>query len=70
MNASQFVQVEVAAGGASFHNGNIWHGSGLNTSNTWRRSIGIHLIPSDASFKGVNVGYIYKFVMYCCPLKL
>jgi len=53
------VKVEVPAGGVAFHNGNLWHGSGLNTSNNWRRSLGIHLIPSDASFKGKEVGYIY-----------
>jgi len=53
------VKVEVPAGGCSFHNGNIWHGSNINTSSTWRRSIGIHLIPSDSSFEGKNVGYIY-----------
>lgn len=53
------IKVEVPAGGCSFHDGNLWHGSGINTSNHWRRSIGIHLIPSDASFEGKNVGYIY-----------
>lgn len=55
------VKVEVEAGGAAFHNGNLWHGSGVNTSKSWRRTIGIHLIPADSSFAGKgNVGYIYQ----------
>ena len=42
----------VPAGGASFHNGMLWHGSGANLSDTeWRRGIGIHYIRSDAAFK-------------------
>jgi len=53
------VKVEVPAGGCAFHNGDLWHGSGINISNSWRRSIGIHLIPSTSSFEGKNVGYIY-----------
>ena len=47
-------------GGAAFHNGSLWHGSGPNTSKAWRRSLGIHFIPSDSSFANSNVGYIYK----------
>eukprot|EP01114_Cavostelium_apophysatum_P024302 TRINITY_DN9469_c0_g1_i5.p1 TRINITY_DN9469_c0_g1~~TRINITY_DN9469_c0_g1_i5.p1 ORF type:complete len:321 (+),score=44.53 TRINITY_DN9469_c0_g1_i5:41-1003(+) len=55
------VKVEVPAGGVAIHNGLTWHGSGINTSNNWRRSIGIHVIDSESSFSGKNknVGYIY-----------
>lgn len=35
-------------GGCSFHNGNTWHGSDCNTTDTWRRGIGIHFIRGDA----------------------
>ncbi|PRP76253.1 protein involved in biosynthesis of mitomycin antibiotics/polyketide fumonisin [Planoprotostelium fungivorum] len=51
-------KVNLKAGGCSFHNGNAWHGSGKNESPNWRRSLAIHFIPSDSSFRG-DVGYIY-----------
>ena len=55
--------VEVPAGGASFHHGYTWHGSGINTTNLNRRAIVSHCIPSDAKFHSTNIGgtgKIYK----------
>ncbi len=55
--------VEVPAGGASFHHGYTWHGSGINSSNTDRKAIVAHCIPSNSIFHPSNVGgtaRIYK----------
>ena len=55
--------VEVPAGGASFHHGYTWHGSGINKTNLNRRAIVSHCIPSDAKFHSTNIGgtgKIYK----------
>ena len=55
--------VEVPAGGVSFHHGQTWHGSGINTSKDDRRAIVAHCIPSSAKFHPTNVGgtaRIYK----------
>ena len=55
--------VEVPAGGVSFHHGNTWHGSGINTSKDNRRAIVSHCVPSDARFHPTNEGgtaKIYK----------
>ena len=57
------VYVEVPAGGASFHHGLMWHGSGINSSNDHRRVIVSHCIPSDSKFHPTNEGgtaKIYK----------
>ena len=57
------VYVEVPAGGVAFHHGNMWHGSGINTSNNHRRAIVSHCVPSDAKFHPTNNGgtaKIYK----------
>lgn len=35
-------------GGCSFHNGNTWHGSDCNSTDRWRRGIGIHFVRGDA----------------------
>eukprot|EP01136_Pigoraptor_vietnamica_P001206 Opistho-1_new@27534 len=51
--------VNLKAGSIVFHHGDMWHGSLPNsTSDRFRRSIGIHLIPNDARF-GESDGYIY-----------
>ena len=48
------------AGSIVFHHGAIWHGSGQNFTRDFRRSIGIHLIPSDAQFDEKRpAGYIF-----------
>ena len=55
--------VEVPAGGVSFHHGQTWHGSGINTSKDDGRAIVAHCIPSSAKFHLTNVGgtaRIYK----------
>ena len=55
--------VEVPPGGASFHHGYTWHGSGTNKTSLNRRAIVSHCIPSDAKFHSTNIGgtgKIYK----------
>ena len=55
--------MEVPAGGASFHHGYTWHGSGINKTSLNRRAIVSHCIPSDAKFHSTNIGgtgKIYK----------
>jgi ectoine hydroxylase-related dioxygenase (phytanoyl-CoA dioxygenase family) len=53
--------VEVPAGSCVFHAGEIWHGSGPNTTgDRMRRSIGIHMVPADARFSDRPGGYIYR----------
>ena len=55
--------VEVPPGGASFHHGYTWHGSGINKTNLNRRAIVSHCIPSDAKFHSTKIGgtgKIYK----------
>ena len=55
------VFIEVPAGSATFHAGEIWHGSGANiTSDRMRRSIGVHMVPEDARFSDRPGGYIYR----------
>ena len=44
------------AGGASFHHGFTWHGSGINITNENRRAIVAHCIPYDAVFHPTNSG--------------
>jgi ectoine hydroxylase-related dioxygenase (phytanoyl-CoA dioxygenase family) len=48
--------VDIPAGGASFHHGMTWHGSGVNNSSTHRRAIVAHCVPSDATFHPTNCG--------------
>ena len=55
------VYIEVPAGSCVFHAGEIWHGSGPNTTgDRMRRSIGIHMVPDDAIFSDRPGGYIYR----------
>ena len=54
------VSVVVPAGSAVFHHGRIWHGSGVNSSETQRRSIVSHCMSSAAKFHPTNVSYIYN----------
>ena len=56
----EIVKIEVPAGSMTFHAGEIWHGSGENRdSERQRRSIGVHLLPGQARFRGSGGGYIY-----------
>ncbi len=58
--------IEVPAGSIVFHAGEIWHGSGPNRSSSLgdegqtRRSIGLHMLPTDVRFSGRPGGYIYR----------
>lgn len=55
------VMIEVPAGSCVFHAGEIWHGSGPNTTgDVMRRAIGIHLLPAGARFSDRPGGYIYR----------
>ena len=55
------VKIEVPAGSAVFHAGEIWHGSGPNlTDDRMRRSIGIHMLRGDVRFSNRPGGYIYR----------
>jgi ectoine hydroxylase-related dioxygenase (phytanoyl-CoA dioxygenase family) len=55
------VFIEVPAGSCVLHAGEIWHGSGPNTTvDLMRRSIGVHLVPADAQFSDRPGGYIYR----------
>lgn len=55
--------IEIPAGGATFHHGLTWHGSGINNSSNDRRAIVTHSIPDDSVFHPSNTGgtgNIYK----------
>jgi ectoine hydroxylase-related dioxygenase (phytanoyl-CoA dioxygenase family) len=57
----QPVYIEVPAGSCVFHAGEIWHGSGPNTTgDRMRRSIGIHMVSDKAEFTERAGGYIYR----------
>ncbi len=44
------VPIVVPRGGGSFHHGWAWHGSGYNRSQTPRRALVIHAMPSEARY--------------------
>jgi phytanoyl-CoA hydroxylase len=55
------VFIEVPAGSCVFHAGEIWHGSGPNTTgDRTRRSIGVHMVSDKARFSDRAGGYIYR----------
>jgi phytanoyl-CoA hydroxylase len=55
------VFIEAPAGSCVFHAGEIWHGSGPNTTgDRMRRSIGVHMVPDNAQFSDRSGGYIYR----------
>jgi phytanoyl-CoA hydroxylase len=55
------VFIEAPAGSCVFHSGEIWHGSGPNTTgDLMRRSIGVHMVTADARFSDRPGGYIYR----------
>ena len=57
----RYETVGVRAGGAGIHNGRTWHGSGKNESSTRpRRGVGIHFVPSDATFRENLHGGMWK----------
>ena len=57
----ELTYVIVRAGSCAFHAGELWHGSGPNTSDsTMRRSIGLHFLSSHTRFSNRAGGYIYR----------
>lgn len=61
VTSPETVKVEVPAGSAVFHAGEIWHGSGSNqTDDRTRRSIGVHMLRGDVRFSDRPGGYIYR----------
>lgn len=60
-SAMELIKVAAHAGGFSIHNGNTWHGSSGNKSQSrYRRGIGIHYIPGDALFNLSDLGTLWK----------
>jgi phytanoyl-CoA hydroxylase len=61
INPPDPVMIVVPAGSCVFHAGEIWHGSGPNTTgDRMRRSIGVHMVPVEAEFSDRPGGYIYR----------
>jgi phytanoyl-CoA hydroxylase len=61
IEAPEPVMIEVPAGSCVFHAGEVWHGSGPNTTgDRMRRSIGIHLLSEGVRFSDRPGGYIYR----------
>jgi hypothetical protein len=62
IDRSTIVPIELPAGGCVFLHGDLWHGSGCNTTNQWRRSFAISTLPVNACFQppGTGVGYIFS----------
>jgi len=59
----EITYVEVPAGGVAFHHGYTWHGSGINATQSNRRAVVAHCIPSHSKFHPTNIGgtaHIYK----------
>lgn len=53
--------IEVPAGSCVIHAGEIWHGSARNaSSDRMRRSIGVHMVPQDATFSDRPGSYVYR----------
>ena len=53
--------IEVPAGSCVIHAGEIWHGSDRNASGDRTRcSIGVHIVPQDATFSDRPGGYVYR----------
>lgn len=53
------VKVVVPAGGGSFHDGWLWHGSGPNATGGIRRSVVSHCQPADSQYTN-ECGYVYS----------
>ena len=54
------VPIEVARGGAVFHHGRTWHGSGPNRGKAPRRSAVSHCMRSDAEHHPTNRSPVYS----------
>jgi phytanoyl-CoA hydroxylase len=57
---TEFVPVEVPAGGGAFHAGWTWHGSDVDRSLLPRRSLVAHCMSSEARFHPATTGYLYS----------
>ncbi|MEO1095791.1 MAG: phytanoyl-CoA dioxygenase family protein [Cyanobacteria bacterium J06638_28] len=63
VSAPEIISIEIAPGSAVFLHGDLWHGSGRNTSSTQtRRSFAISTLSAQAKFQplGVGTGYIFN----------
>jgi ectoine hydroxylase-related dioxygenase (phytanoyl-CoA dioxygenase family) len=54
------VPVVVKAGGAAFHHGWTFHGSGPNEATVERRALVTHMVPVEARFHPENADPIYS----------
>ena len=53
----EVIKVQVPVGGATFHHGWLWHGSGPNTSMAHRRVVALHCMQKDAEFHPTHPAY-------------
>ncbi|HEY9642666.1 MAG TPA: phytanoyl-CoA dioxygenase family protein [Coleofasciculaceae cyanobacterium] len=63
ISSPTIVSADLPPGGCIFLHGDLWHGSGRNTSDhLTRRSFSISTLPAEACFQpmGVGQGYIYS----------
>lgn len=57
--------IELPPGGCVFLHGDLWHGSGRNTTtDKTRRSLAVSTFPADACFQPPGTGYGYIFSRY------
>ena len=57
----EIVPVEMPAGSIAVHSGELWHGSGVNTSHSEERlSFGLHYMPHNVQFNEHGRGYIFR----------
>jgi hypothetical protein len=54
------VPIEISAGDAVIHHGQVWHGSGPNRAAVPRRSLVAHCISSESRFHETEISYIYS----------
>lgn len=65
VNYPEIVTANIPAGGCLFLHGNLWHGSGRNTTKDQiRRSFAVSTFPADAKFQPPGIGYGYIFSRY------
>lgn len=61
----EIMAIEIPPGGCVFLHGNLWHGSGRNTTtDKIRRSFAVSTLPMDAKFQPPGTGYGYIFNRY------
>jgi phytanoyl-CoA hydroxylase len=67
VDRSTIVPIELNTGGCVFLHGDLWHGSGRNRTDHWRRSVAISTLPAGACFQPAGTGVGYIFSRYRCP---